>query len=255
MELTEDCCNLQVTFASEYMAKGTQVNVISSNDYYVAPPERTGEEAAISTKRAVIWIHDIFGMHPNAKQAADLVARAADAHVIVPDFFHGEVCDRSQGRPAITAFIDRHSYAAHVRADLSTVLSWLKLKGATRVAAFGLCWGGRIALSAGQELDSAFATISAVGSAHPSRLVADDGKTLRVPLCLLPSKGEDAEIMDSIFRDVKANPEIGPHSVHTRFDTMSHGWVGASADFIDPEKLKNANKALNIATDFFKATL
>ncbi|KAJ3131313.1 hypothetical protein HK100_006525, partial [Physocladia obscura] len=249
-ELTADCCALKASFNSEYTPTGHDVQVISTDDYYAAPP------SGVTSTKAVVWVYDIFGMHANTRQAADLLAKQLGVHVIAPNFFRDEKCDRAGGRAALMAFVGKHSYAAHVRDDVRAVLAWLAAdKHVTSVAVFGLCWGGRIAVNAGQESGEDWALVKAVGSAHPSLLTADDGKTLAVPLCLLPSSGEDTAIMDAIFHDVKANTNIAEKSVHVRFNDMPHGFVGAGADFNDPAKLKAANDALNLAADFFKANL
>ncbi|KAJ3133400.1 hypothetical protein HK100_004428 [Physocladia obscura] len=230
-ELTADCCGLKASFNSEYAPSDQQRRLLRGTSAW-----RDEHEGGVVGVRH-IW-------HARQHAAGDGLGGQALG------------CDRTGGMPAMMAFIDKHSYAAHVREDVRAVLAWLAAdKHVTSVAVFGLCWGGRIAVNVGQEGGGDWALVKAVGSAHPSLLTADDGKTLAVPLCLLPSGAEDAAVMDAIFQAVKANASIADKSVHVRFNDMPHGFVGAGADFNDPAKLKAANDALNLAADFFKANL
>ncbi|KAI8608401.1 dienelactone hydrolase [Chytriomyces sp. MP71] len=252
MTISAACVALKA-FRSGYEPEGSLVSAITDgHDYYAAPP-------SVPSTHAVIWVHDIFGVHPNAKQAVDIVSAAINAHVILPDFFRGALPDRSKGREAILAFVEEHSYENHVRDDLINIIKWLKdTKGVTSVGVFGLCWGGRIAFSAGQDSGEEFSIIQAIGTAHPSRLdERDGGKGLRVPVCFLPSSGEDEAIMNSIWQEILSNTDkrVTSLSVHHRYDNMPHGFAGAGNDFSDPAKLAAANDAFMRAATFFNSTL
>ncbi|KAJ3340688.1 hypothetical protein HDU83_006597 [Entophlyctis luteolus] len=265
--LTKECCAL-TEFQSAYAETGSLVCVLGNAqstplDYYAAPKSAT-------SARAILWIHDIFGLHPNSKQTADILAARLDAHVLVPEFFRGARADRTQGREKVLEFASAFDYPA-VRADVARAVAWLRTAhGVERVGVFGLCWGGRIAVRLGAEAGaiaatdtdtdaarSEFARVVAVGTAHPARLEPADGARLRVPLCLLPSAGEDEATMRALFELVRASdvPAVAAASVHERFADCKHGWLGAHANFEDADERRRASDALDIAARFFDALL
>ena len=66
----------------------------------------------------------------------------------------------------------------------------------TRLQAYGFCFGGKKlaqAAAAGEKLFKAVALV------HPTNLAAEDGKLFEVPVALIPSGGEDPQIMDAIW--------------------------------------------------------
>jgi hypothetical protein len=97
MSLPHACCTLPPV-KSDYAPVGSVVEVNGMQVYSVGPTD---------AKVALIGFYDIFGFHNNSKQVrappylcscsgpngavqfCDLVARAAHARVLLPDFFRG----------------------------------------------------------------------------------------------------------------------------------------------------------------------
>ncbi|KAJ3073673.1 hypothetical protein HDU98_000946 [Podochytrium sp. JEL0797] len=250
--LISACCNVPPVSA-EYTAKGSTVHVLSpeTNDYLSAPP------ATPSTK-AVIVVYDIFGMHPNAKQVADLLSASLGCIVLVPDFLRGIPIDMAGGMSGIMKYIQEYGdYDRIVKADLVRSCAWLKeTHGVTSIGAVGLCWGGLMTTRMGDDAGSpGFEDVKAVATAHPSLLQVEFAEKLQVPLCMLPSKDEDPKLMDDIWAAVQKNPKAAGKSFHQRFDDMHHGWCCARGDYTIEAQKNRATEALNIFARFFKETL
>ncbi|KAJ3076068.1 hypothetical protein HDU98_005760 [Podochytrium sp. JEL0797] len=245
--LSAECCAIR-PLHSDYTPKGTMASAITEGlDYYASPPA--------TSNKAILFIFDIHGMHPNPKQIADSLAATLNCHVLIPDFFKGSPVHMDQGREAVMEYIKTQlDYDSKIKPDVEKSLDWLtKEHNVSQVGLLGLCWGGKIAVVGGSETGPGFASVKAVAVAHPSRLEINDGRCLRVPICLLPSKGEDEGLMNGLFAEVVANPGINAKSVHRRFEDMPHGCVGAGADFSDDLKSAKATEAVDLMAAFFKS--
>ncbi len=95
------------------------------------------------------------------------------------------------------------------------------------------------------------ARVRCIASPHPSMLSVEDcdQASSRVPLMLLPSKGEDAELYRKIAQTIEGRRGCSVH----RFDTAEHGFCAARADFVkDAENISRAKKLLG---EFFNQNL
>ncbi|KAI9338789.1 Alpha/Beta hydrolase protein [Obelidium mucronatum] len=251
--LIDACCNVPAVSA-DYQSEGTTVHVLTptTNDYYAPTPYT-------KTNKAVIVVHDAFGVnHPNVKQVADLLAQTLGFHVIVPDFYRSETLPREGGRDAIMAFLGKWDYDTVVRHDLVRVAKWLKeTHGVDSVVVVGLCWGGKVVFRLGGDVGhvEGLEAVKGIATAHPSLLEVSFAEKLEVPVALLPSKDEDAKLMDDIFEAVQKNAKASKLSIHQRFDDMHHGWVGARGDYSNEENNRRATEALNIFASFFRKVL
>ncbi|KAJ3068898.1 hypothetical protein HDU99_003077 [Rhizoclosmatium hyalinum] len=246
--LVPACCNVPAVSAT-YEPTGSTIHVLTTetNDYYVAP--------AAPTNKAVIFVHDAFGVSPQAKQATDLLAKALKVHAILPDFYRSKKVPFAEGRESIVQFLGQYgNYDKIVKADLIAVVKWLKeTHGVDSVAVVGLCWGGLIVFRLGGDAGSeGLEAIKGVATAHPSMLDPAYGAKLQVPVALLPSKDEDAKLMEDVFEAVSKNPKASEKSIHQRFDDMHHGWVGARGDYTIEQQKERATEALNIIASFFR---
>eukprot|EP01012_Entosiphon_sulcatum_P019652 TRINITY_DN2455_c0_g1_i1.p1 TRINITY_DN2455_c0_g1~~TRINITY_DN2455_c0_g1_i1.p1 ORF type:complete len:246 (+),score=45.56 TRINITY_DN2455_c0_g1_i1:62-799(+) len=236
--MASPCCPTEIgPVTSTYAATGATVKVGDVDVYVVG-----------SGDRAIITVYDIFGLHPNAYQAADKLA-SSGFRVYLPDFFRGKPWPLEPWPPAdgfggLMEWVGQHGSYEVIRPTLAAVAGLARSEGAKHVGAVGYCWGAKPVFRFGAEAGA----IDAAATSHPSFLNAEDATKILVPTCVLPSKDE------SPLEDVKAILDAKPHhalNVWQRFDDMHHGWVAARGDWSDPEQAKRATEALNIFAHFF----
>lgn len=182
------------------------------------------------------------------------------------------------------------TFAAYERIEddvLNRVLPWLREQGVESIGVVGFCWGGLMVMLA----DVCFCLLGAkivpvsscgcspfcavaplhdcmlrqqaitlgkhphfngVAEVHGARLTRDHAEQVQCPVALLPAN--DDPPADDLM-EVLATKPFGAKCVHRRFDDMFHGFCAARGDWTVPEQRERAQEAMNIVTDFFKATL
>lgn len=211
-------------------------------------------------KKGIILVTDIFGMHPNAYQLADILA-AAGYIVAVPDFFaekgawptadfppkdgfEGAAWSEFQGR--LTNFPKHHEVLVAAKEVL------VKL-GAEKVGAIGMCWGGKVMMTSTSK-----SILDAFVAPHPSFYDENDGKDVTIPVLVMPSKDEDEKVMAAVTANLQAG---NAKSGQKRFDALNHGFLGArggvpnASDYSDAETKTQAQIALDTAIAFFNENL
>eukprot|EP00744_Colponema_vietnamica_P017144 GILI01024064.1.p1 GENE.GILI01024064.1~~GILI01024064.1.p1 ORF type:complete len:260 (+),score=56.13 GILI01024064.1:37-780(+) len=215
--------------------------------------------ATSGNKNGIIIYTDIFGLHPNAYQLADVFASAGYI-VAVPDIFAEQGPWPTSDYPPKAGF-DSEEWGAFqkrltdfgkhhaILAESKEVLTRL---GAQKIGAIGMCWGGKVLISAPKGLLDAFAC------PHPSFFDNNDGKDVTIPALILPSQDEDADIMQAVVENLKkGNSKSRQH----RFDDLHHGYLGArgnipnASDYNDQTTKTQAQTALNEAITFFNENL
>lgn len=193
-----------------------------------------------AAKKGIIDVYDVFGNAPQTLQGADMLAEALDAVVLVPDFFKGEALpgdlfppDTDEKKQIVSVFLaNQAAPAKNVEALLQAAAEakkrWPSIE---KWGAFGLCWGGKIAVLASAE-GTPFAVS---GTAHPGRLDKADALKLTIPHLILASPGEPADVVSQYAEIFKSGEKIG--EVET-YHAMFHGWMGARADLQNPEYAK-----------------
>ena len=137
---------------------------------------------------------------------------------------------------AVTSLLDT---TAAAKTQFPQVSKW---------AAFGLCWGGKVAVLA--SADSTPFTAS--GQTHPGRLAAEDASALTIPYILLASKDEAADVVAEYAKILKQDGKVG---VVETYGTMFHGWMGARADLQDEENATEFERGYTQAAKFFASYL
>ncbi|EPY32642.1 hypothetical protein STCU_02796 [Strigomonas culicis] len=127
----------------------------------------------------------------------------------------------------------------------------LRRLGVEKIATIGMCWGARVAFDlAGEGL------VEAASSAHPSRFTAEVmAPAARVPICVLPSKDENAEDMAGVEKAVNAHT-VEPH-VYKLYDKLTHGFFGNRFDYekCTAEEKEQLDDAIRVSVDFFNKAL
>jgi len=249
--ITPACCAEPAPASKDYVLKGTVQKYGTFDKAYVVGPT--------DTKRAIIYVYDIFGYHPQTQQGADILADRVNALVVMPDFAHGKPYDKERftnpppdvkpyeevGR----TFFDPIFFDERVN-EVKEVAKQLKSEGKTFVGAIGLCWGGRVVITAGE---SEAKELDAAATCHPARLNESDGEKLLVPVAIFPSKQDPADIAEKIVKETKAKPFGGP-SDFKPYPTMHHGWAGAHASLDKEDNLTEYKDVYGRLGAFFNSS-
>ncbi|KAJ3008656.1 hypothetical protein HKX48_008403 [Thoreauomyces humboldtii] len=246
------CCSTPAV-TSNYSPIGRNGNVAGIATY------ETGPE---TSDNVIVCLYDIFGHSAQTKQGADIVAKAANTRVIIPDVFNGKGFDvkrmpegelsdadeetRNQILKEFGAYFAPDFIAARL-SDLRKVSAELRKSGAKKVGIYGLCWGGKIVMLLGNS-DKTF---DAVAQLHPAALSADDAKDLAVPIASFVSKDEPADQQKALEELVKSKP-VAALSEFKSYTESHHGWAGARADLNNPVNARDYNDVYARLPAFFQ---
>jgi len=199
-------------------------------------------------------IYDIFGYSNQILQGADLLA-SLGFRVVMPDFLVGQYAspEMFSGTPEAnekrTAFFSQFPGAVPSQAKpVGDAIRELKSQGYSKIGSVGYCWGWKATMVA-DEIEG----LSAIAGCHPSMSAPEDADKINVPLCLIPTSGEDMEVMDKIYSAVEK--KLPGKNVFDNYQDQVHGFMAARAD-LDDEKVKAAyTKAYHTLAKFFTASL
>ena len=203
-------------------------------------------------ERAILAVPDIFGLAvPASLRALDELAAASGLPVVAPDYFRGQPWRLEDFPPrpgqSVVEWLGRTVPAEAVRRDTEAVLgALLRESGTRRVGAVGFCWGGGAALAA-----AAAGLLRCAAAAHPSFVGPAEARAAAAagPLCLLPSRDEDAAQWEQIAAALAGRPGC----LVRRFPEAPHGWCAARADFVPGSPgLRDLREALRVLATFFQ---
>ncbi|ETS76267.1 hypothetical protein PFICI_11654 [Pestalotiopsis fici W106-1] len=253
---TEDACAKLPPASSDYKSKGSWDTIAGLNTYITGSPD---------ARRAIIFIYDIFGPAPQTLQGADRLASTVGAVVLVPDFFEGV---RAQPAWMPTDTEEKKAAFAQFRAERADIARAVDRLVAVRAAAgerwsavddeggwavFGLCWGGKVGvLVSGKGNEGNGRRFAASGTAHPSRLDAQDAEALNVPYICLASPGEPADLVAQ-YAEILSKP--GKTGVVETYSSMFHGWMGARAKLDDEQNRAEYERGYRQVAEFFSKHL
>ncbi|KAF4631521.1 hypothetical protein G7Y89_g6606 [Cudoniella acicularis] len=242
----EACNTIPPVTVENYAPKGSWITLAGLKTYATGPED---------AKHALIAIYDIFGNAPQTIQGADLLSKALNALVIVPDFLNGRYAqaewyagkgDEKEKAEFMAYAFDFKNWTGVTEEVVKAGKS--KWVGVMNWGAYGLCWGGKVVALA----SAAGTPFTASGQVHPGRLATEDAKAITIPHIVLASKGEDAVIVKE-YADVLVG-EGKPNVVET-YPTMPHGWLGARAALGEAEGLKEYERGYNQLASFFSKYL
>ncbi len=129
----------------ESIATSSVMYVEGVDGYYVRP---VGDAAL----PGVVLIHENRGLRPEIKKAAEDLAKEG-YQVLAVDLFDGQVLESQDQARAVTSKFDQAKGVTNMRA----AVKYLRDQGATKVASWGWCFGGKqsVELSiSGEPLDA-----------------------------------------------------------------------------------------------------
>jgi len=200
-----------------------------------------------------VSVFDIFGYFDQTLQGADILANGDDHHkyaVFVPDWFNGEPCpiewyppNTEEKQQKLGGFIQKHP-APGVAAKMPAFIRALSARYPS-IASWGVigyCWGGKVVSLVTSGAGNPFAVAAEV---HPAAVDPGDAASIGVPLIMLASKEEPAEVVEQFGSALK-----GPSHVE-RFEDQIHGWMAARADLSDARVREEYARGYKTVLDFF----
>lgn len=118
----------------------------------------------------------------------------------------------------LVKFVTSGEMMASIHDAVSTLRSDSKYGHIQRWAGVGFCWGSKGISLIAAEGERSLLDVTAHSS--PSRLDPNEAKTITVPTIMLPSQGEDEELVTSYVDNLKGEKDS------VRFDEV-HGWMSA----------------------------
>jgi len=242
----DECCKTGVLDSGEPTGTTTK---IAGVDVYVAEP-------ATFDGRAVLFLHDIFGMpFLNNRLLSDDFAKLANVRVYLPDLFHGDAPSpkmfedpEQRAKFDMNAFRAKHS-DEEVWKDIHALLDEIKNnQGVKKVAAIGYCFGGRYTLKLG-----ATDLVDAVAAAHASRVdIPTDIENIKKPSLFLLSETDGlftAEVIEKTKSILEAKkPQV---SIFHYYPGTSHGFAVRGRTSEDKVVAAAAADARSQAVKFF----
>ncbi|NXF84706.1 CMBL Carboxymethylenebutenolidase, partial [Eubucco bourcierii] len=128
-------CPCDIGDRFDYGGRGQEVQIEHIKAYICKPP--------VSTDKAVIVIHDIFGWQlPNTRYVADMLT--TNGYVaICPDFFVGQEAWKPSNDWASFDEWRKTRDASKIDKEVDVVLKYLREQcGAEKIGVIGFCWGG-----------------------------------------------------------------------------------------------------------------
>ena len=208
------CCKIPPVQIKGYSAKGKYLGW-DGHQIFV-----TGDESAT---KAIFYIYDIFGYTPQTLQGADIIAKAGNYLVIMPDFFRGKPAQASwyasdspenaKKKADFMGFLslfqnEIKSLFGHAHKTFPRVSDW---------GAIGYCWGGKVVVvNSGPDPLWKVAIQSSPAKVDPS-----DAAKLTIPFATLASEDEPADKVKE-FGEAQKTPKL----VQT-YDNQIHGFMSA----------------------------
>eukprot|EP01120_Amphizonella_sp_Union-15-10_P002510 TRINITY_DN1277_c0_g2_i1.p1 TRINITY_DN1277_c0_g2~~TRINITY_DN1277_c0_g2_i1.p1 ORF type:complete len:265 (+),score=54.82 TRINITY_DN1277_c0_g2_i1:69-797(+) len=238
--MSEACCTVPPV-KSDYVGKGT-LETFEDLQIYSAGPK--------DSKTVYISFYDIFGNLPNVQQFADKLAEATGDRVVMPDFFKGKPWPQDKFPPAdikdlISWIGEAGNWEKVIKPYLPGLFEKLKKEGAIRIASYGFCWGGKIAV----QLASSDFPVSAIAIIHPSFCQPEDANNINCPVIVIPSKDEPD--FTPFMENLKKKP-FADKCEHHRFGDVPHGWCGARGDYKNEVHVKRATEVITLVANYFK---
>ena len=208
-------------------------------------------QAELNLTHFYIFSSHSWGVTNRVKAIADTIALEGYV-VLVIDCYYGDTADKT---PDLVEFLSKYPYDK-ISKEIGAAIDFLVSKSVAKgsIAALGFCWGGwAIAKSASEGVSWKCAVSPHPGTTVESLIWKNDEEAMLekcpMPFLLMPA-GDDPDLLKPGSSVVDMLEEKGGKSVP--FPRMKHGWV-SRGDLSKDEVKEDAEKALQLATDFIKA--
>ncbi len=216
----------------QMLENGNDTPIISENVSYIAGangyfvrPEADGDYPG------VVMIHENRGLRPEIRKTAEQLAR--EGYMVLAVDLLGSVVETQDEARALTANYDQNKGIENMQA----AASYLKSKGATKVASLGWCFGGaqslQLALS-GEPLD---ATIIYYGRLATTTQALSP---IKWPVLGIFAGNDQSISVESVNQFDTALDTLGvPNEIHI-YPGVGHAFANPSGMNYAPEETKDA---------------
>lgn len=216
------------------------------------PAYLTGSPTSSS---AVLFICDIYGWKvPQTRRLADKVAEAGH-YVVLADFMENDFFSSPNPEnpyEGLDVYLARRSQPKAI-AEAGKVIDELRSQGFQHIGVAGFCWGGKITVS----LINGSSKVDAAVMLHPSFLMIEEIKAVKVPLAILGAEIDEITppAMALEFGAILAElPEVGEKTMVKIFKGGDHGF-STRYDPQDVEAVGRAEEAYIDMLNWFRKYL
>ncbi|PKS09420.1 hypothetical protein jhhlp_004035 [Lomentospora prolificans] len=237
------CCSIPPIVSKGYQEKGSYEELGGYKTYATGPSD---------ADKAIVVIYDIFGYFPQTLQGADILATSDKQkyRVFIPDWFKGTPADiawyppeNDEQKEKLGAWFSKNGFNETVP-KVPGYLDALKQKypNIKSWGILGFCWGGKVTTLVTSSSNNPF---QAAATAHPAFLDPTDAPKINVPICVLPSKDENADDVQKFSDGLKVDKYI------ETFADQIHGWMAARSDLEDKRVAEEYRRGYETVLKFF----
>lgn len=209
------------------ITKEENVNYYPEAKGYFVRPEKAG------TYPGVVMIHENRGLRPEIKQIAENLAREGYM-VLAVDLYKGQVLEtQDQARAATSSFKQEEGVM-----NLKAAVSYLRSKGAGKIASLGWCFGGRqsVALAiSGEPLD---ATVVYYGGNMASTV--EELRPIRWPVLGIFGDKDQAIPVEKVKEFESSLKTLGVVNEIYIYPGVGHAFANPSGQNYAPKETKDA---------------
>lgn len=196
---------------------------------YFARPKAEGEYPG------VVMIHENRGLRPEIKQTADNLAKEGYM-VIAVDLYNGRVVETQEEARAISGSFDQAIGTENMKA----ATTYLREKGARKIASLGWCFGGRQSVNlaiSGEKLD---ATVVYYGSNMASTV--DQLRSIQWPVLGIFGDKDQSIPIEKVKEFESSLNTLGVENEMYIYPGVGHAFANPSGANYAPEETEDAWK-------------
>jgi len=240
------CCSIPPIVSQGYQEKGKYETIGGLKTYVTGPSD---------TKKAILYVYDIFGYFPQTLQGADILATAGrdeKYQVFIPDWFEGKPADISWYPPdtkekgeKLGNFFQTTGAPPTTAGKIPSYIQSLQASypNLTSFGIVGFCWGGKIVSIVTSSPDTVF---KAGAECHPAMVDPSEAEKIRIPLMMLASGDESKEDVEKFEKNLQGEKHV------EIFGDQIHGWMAARADLSDQKVKAEYERGYSVLLSWFQ---
>lgn len=206
--------------------KTEDVTYFENTKGFFAAPEQVGNYPG------VVMIHEWWGLNDNIKDMARQLAKEG-YNVLAVDLYNGVVAKTADEARAQTSGLDQNKALQNMKA----ALSFLKTKGATKLASFGWCFGGGQSMQLALNESDLSATVIYYGT-----LIDDETqlKNIKWPVLGVFGDKDQSITPDKVKAFETALNKLGIQNEIHIYPGVGHAFANPSGQSYAPNETKDA---------------
>jgi len=241
---------------SKYDSKGKIITEEDLQLYIVGNSDDNKNDNAKS-ETAIILIYDVFGWIETNRNVFRICDNLADNGIfcVMPDYFRKNPWPADKVDPKFFGsdefakwFSTVASFDSVLKDTKNIVLPYLKKQGIKKVFAFGLCWGGLMAINlvSGEKAKDEYTGAAVI---HAARLTPELIDKVQCPVAIMPASTDGNYDKLKEVLDKKA---YGKQCLYKYYENQAHGFMGSRSDWTDAKIKVDVDDALKNTVEFCK---